>query len=109
MEATEVIVTNDHSGGAAPLFDETTEKARARLLPLIQSGIVPVVTGFIGATASGMPTTLGRGGSDYSATILGRCLPADEVWIWTDVNGVMTADPRIVPEARTLKSISYGR
>ncbi len=108
VEATEVIVTNDHSGGAAPLFDETTEKARARLLPLIQSGIVPVVTGFIGATASGMPTTLGRGGSDYSATILGRCLPADEVWIWTDVNGVMTADPRIVPEARTLKSISYG-
>jgi aspartate kinase len=69
---------------------------------------VPVVTGFIAATVDGVPTTLGRGASDYSATILGRCLQADEVWIWTDVDGVMTADPRIVPDARTLPSISYA-
>ena len=108
IEATELIVTTDTFGDAAPLFDETTEKVRARLLPLIQAGVIPVVTGFIGATRSGVPTTLGRGGSDWSGTILGRCLPADEVWIWTDVNGVMTADPRIVPEARTMPEVSYA-
>ena len=107
-EATELIVTNAHSGSAIPLYDLTAAKATKRLLPLIQAGIVPVVTGFIGATAEGIPTTLGRGGSDFSATILGRVLPADEVWIWTDVNGVMTADPRIVPDARTLAEISYA-
>jgi aspartate kinase len=67
-----------------------------------------VTTGFIGATPEGVVTTLGRGGSDYSAGILGAVLPADDVWIWTDVDGVMTADPRMVPEARTLSEISYG-
>jgi aspartate kinase len=108
VEATEIIVTDNHFGNAGPLFEESTVKTRAKLLPLIQAGIVPVVTGFIGATVEGLPTTLGRGGSDYSATIIGRCLPADEVWIWTDVDGVMTADPRIVPEARTLPVISYA-
>jgi len=108
VEATELIVTDGNFGGAGPLFEETSAKTRAKLLPLLEAGIVPVVTGFIGATVEGVPTTLGRGGSDYSATIIGRCLPADEVWIWTDVDGVMTADPRIVPEARTLPSISYA-
>ncbi len=108
VEATDVIVTTANFGGAEPIFDATTVKAKARLLPLIADNVVPVVTGFIGATADGVPTTLGRGGSDYSATILGRCLSAEEVWIWTDVDGVMTADPRIVPEARTLPSISFG-
>jgi aspartate kinase len=67
-----------------------------------------VVTGFIAATKDGVTTTLGRGGSDYTAAILGACLDADEVWIWTDVDGVMTADPRVVPEARTLPEISYS-
>jgi len=108
VEATELLITDDTFGNAAPLFDESTERSRARLLPLISKGVVPVVTGFIGATRTGVPTTLGRGGSDYSATILGRCLPADEVWIWTDVDGVMTADPRIVPGARTLATLSYN-
>lgn len=108
IEATELIVTNNTFGSAIPLFEETTAKCTERLLPLLKAGVVPVVTGFIGATVDGIPTTLGRGGSDYSATIIGRCLPADEVWIWTDVNGVMTADPRIVPEARTLPHISYA-
>lgn len=108
VEATELIVTNNAFGAATPLIAETTEKSRQRLLPLIEKGIVPVVTGFIGATIDGIPTTLGRGGSDYSATIIGRCLPASEVWIWTDVDGVMTADPRIVPDARTLATISYA-
>ena len=108
VEATEIIVTDNNFGGAGPLLEESTAKTRAKILPLIEAGIVPVVTGFIGATVEGVPTTLGRGGSDYSATIVGRCLPADEVWIWTDVDGVMTADPRIVPEARTLPAISYA-
>ncbi|MCD6520189.1 MAG: aspartate kinase [Anaerolineae bacterium] len=108
VEATEIIVTDDNFGRASPLLEETTRKTKARLLPLVEGGIIPVVTGFIGATVDGVPTTLGRGSSDYSATILGRCLPADEVWIWTDVDGVMTADPRIVPEARTLPQISYA-
>ncbi|MBW7897129.1 MAG: aspartate kinase, partial [Opitutaceae bacterium] len=71
-------------------------------------GLVPVVTGFIGATETGITTTLGRGGSDYSATILGRALKADEVWIWTDVNGVMTTDPRVVPEAHPISRLSYA-
>src|SRR5207249_3505501 len=75
--------------------------------PLLEKGIVPVVTGFIGATAEGQLTTLGRGGSDFSATILGAALDANEVIIWTDVDGVLTADPRLVPEARTIPVISY--
>ena len=108
IEATEVLVTDDNYGNAAPLMDATKRKAQARLLPLIAKGTIPVVTGFIGATVGGVQTTLGRGSSDYTATILGNCLPADEVWIWTDVDGVMTADPRIVPDARTLPSVSYA-
>jgi aspartate kinase len=88
-------------------MDLTRERCRARLRPLIEKGIVPVVTGFIGATEEGVLTTLGRGGSDYSATILGAALDADEVIIWTDVNGVLTADPRLVPGASTIPEISY--
>src|SRR5213082_3168276 len=88
-------------------MDLTREKSQARLFPLLEKGIVPVVTGFIGATVDGQLTTLGRGGSDFSATILGAALNADEVIIWTDVEGVLTADPRLVPEARTISEISY--
>jgi len=108
VEATELIVTDNISGRADPLMSQTREKAAARLLPLIADDSVPVVTGFIGATPGGMLTTLGRGGSDYSATILGAALDAAEVIIWTDVDGVLTADPRLVPEARTLREISYN-
>jgi aspartokinase/homoserine dehydrogenase 1 len=108
VEATELIVTDNISGRADPLMSQTREKAAARLLPLIADDSVPVVTGFIGATPEGMLTTLGRGGSDYSATILGAALDAAEVIIWTDVDGVLTADPRLVPEARTLGEISYN-
>ena len=108
VEATEAIVTNGRHGAATPLMDETREAAQARLLPLLAQGVTPVVTGFIAATKDGVTTTLGRGGSDYTAAILGACLDADEVWIWTDVDGVMTADPRVVPEARTLPEISYA-
>ncbi|MCD6290242.1 MAG: aspartate kinase [Anaerolineae bacterium] len=107
VDAGEIIVTDDHFGSANPLMDITRERVRARLLPLIEGGIVPVVTGFVGATQDGIATTLGRGGSDYSAAIIGSCLDADRVEIWTDVDGVFTADPRIVPEARTLPQLSY--
>ncbi len=108
VEATEILITDNNFGSAKPLLEESTARIRARLLPLIEAGVVPVVTGFIGATLDGIPTTVGRGGSDYSAAIVGRCLPAEEVWIWTDVDGIMTADPRIVPQARTLPTISYA-
>jgi bifunctional aspartokinase / homoserine dehydrogenase 1 len=107
VEATEVIVTDAFHGGAEPLMDLTREACEVTLRPKLAEGIVPVVTGFIGATADGVPTTLGRGGSDYSATILGAALQADEVIIWTDVDGVLTADPRLVPNARTIPEISY--
>ncbi len=108
VEASELIVTNDHFQNAHPDFALTTEKTRQRLEPILARGVVPVVTGFIGATPAGVITTLGRGGSDYSAAILGAVLPADDVWIWTDVDGVMTADPRLVPSARTLPEITYN-
>jgi aspartokinase/homoserine dehydrogenase 1 len=108
LDANELIVTNNHFQNAHPEFGATGRKTREIVLPLLEQGIVPVITGFIGATLEGVITTLGRGGSDYSAGIIGAVLPADEVWIWTDVDGVMTADPRIVPDARTLPEISYS-
>ncbi len=107
IEATELIVTDAFHGGAEPQMEPTKKKSQARLRPLLEEGIVPVVTGFIGATAEGQLTTLGRGGSDYSATLLGAAMDADEVIIWTDVDGVLTADPRLVAEARTIPVISY--
>jgi bifunctional aspartokinase / homoserine dehydrogenase 1 len=108
VDATDLVVTTDQFGAAEPLVEETRTKTRARLGPAIANGEIPVVTGFIGATADGVVTTLGRGGSDYSASIVAAALDADEVWIWTDVDGVMTANPTEVPEARTLSEISYS-
>ncbi|MEJ7619113.1 MAG: aspartate kinase, partial [Pyrinomonadaceae bacterium] len=108
VEATEVIITNDDYGQAEPLMDETRERAAGRLQPLLDEGVTPIVTGFIGATTEGIMTTLGRGGSDYSATILGGALDADEIIIWTDVSGVLTADPRLVSDAQPLGEISYN-
>lgn len=108
FESTELIVTNAHFQNAHPDFKATTEKVHSVLNPLLDEGIIPVITGFIGATPDGVITTLGRGGSDYSAAIIGSTLPADEVWIWTDVDGIMTTDPRIVKEARTLSEITYS-
>jgi aspartate kinase len=108
VDATDLVVTTDQFGAAEPLVDETRTKTCARLAPAISNGEIPVVTGFIGATVDGVVTTLGRGGSDYSASIVAAALDADEVWIWTDVDGVMTANPTEVPEARTLSEISYS-
>jgi aspartate kinase len=107
VEATQIIVTDDRFQNAQPDMDATFRRAHLVLDPILASGRIPVVTGFIGATPGGLTTTLGRGGSDYSASILGVALQASEVWIWTDVDGVMTADPRLVPEARTLAVLSY--
>ena len=107
VEATELIVTDSFHGGAEPQADATRQRSHARIGPILNAGQVPVVTGFIGATADGVLTTLGRGGSDYSATILGAALDAEEIIIWTDVEGVLTADPRLVSEARTIPEISY--
>ncbi|MCE9644437.1 MAG: aspartate kinase [Chloroflexi bacterium] len=108
IESTRFIVTNAHYQNAHPDFKATTDKTREILNPLLDEGIVPITTGFIGATPDGVITTLGRGGSDYTAAIIGSVLPAHDVWIWTDVDGVMTTDPRIVSTARTLPEISYG-
>src|SRR5208337_2542208 len=92
---------------AEPQMEQTRGRSHARILPLLERGIVPVATGFLGATQTGELTTLGRGGSDYSATILGAVLDADEVIIWTDVDGLMSADPRLVPDAYPIPEISY--
>ncbi len=108
VDATEVIITDDAFQNAVPLMDLTRDIAATRLGAMTRQGIVPVVTGFIGATQEGIITTLGRGGSDYTAAILGDCLDAAEVWILTDVDGVMTADPRVVPNARVIPQISFN-
>jgi aspartate kinase len=108
VDARELIVTDKTFQNGVPLMDATRAQVSTRLIPLLDEGIIPVVTGFMGATEDGVTTTLGRGGSDYSASILGNCLGADEVWTWTDVDGVMTADPRIVPDARVIPVLSYS-
>ncbi len=108
VDATDLIVTDRTFQNAVPLMDATRAKIVECLVPLMEDGLVPIVTGFIGATQDGITTTLGRGGSDYSAAILGTCLDADEVWTWTDVDGVMTSDPRIVPDAQVIPMLSYG-
>jgi bifunctional aspartokinase / homoserine dehydrogenase 1 len=107
VEATRFMVTDSNFQNASPIMGQIEEKARSVFEPLFQAGSVPVVTGFVGVTAEGVITTLGRGASDFSAAILGAALDADEVWIFTDVDGVMTADPRQVPNARSLPSLSY--
>ncbi len=107
VDSTQFIVTDAHFQDAHPDMEATKRRVRQILEPLTSQGRVPVVTGFIGATTEGVITTLGRGGSDYSAGILGAALPADDVWIWTDVDGVMSADPRVAPEARTIPELTY--
>lgn len=107
VEATRLIVTDDHFQSAHPDMPATNQLSQQALLPLLEAGKTAVTTGFIAATPGGVTTTLGRGGSDYSAAILGAALPAQDVWIWTDVDGVMTADPRLVPTARTIPVLSF--
>src|SRR5438067_13030351 len=106
VDAREYIVTSEDSDFLRVDFDETRKRCH-KLSKTAKSGVVPVITGFICSTPGGITTTLGRGGSDYSASIIGSCIKADEIQIWTDVNGVMTADPRIVTDARVLERVTY--
>ena len=106
VDAREIIITGEETDFLLVDFDETRKRCQ-KLVKMTKSGVVPVVAGFICSTPAGISTTLGRGGSDYSASIIGSCVKAEEIQIWTDVNGVMTADPRIVPEARVLDRVSY--
>lgn len=108
VNGAEAIVTDAVFGNATPLLEETRKKAGELLLPLLEQGVVPIVTGFNGSTVDGRPTTLGRGGSDFSASILAATLDAAELWIWTDVDGIMSADPRLVPGARVLDELTYS-
>jgi len=102
------IITDSTYGNAKPLLNITEVMVKDRLLPILKGGVVPAVTGFIGQDENGVITTLGRGGSDYTATILASALEADEVWIWKDVDGIMTADPNMVASAKTIPVLSYA-
>jgi aspartate kinase len=106
-DATEVMLTDDEFTVAQPLFAEIPARAEAVFLPALQAGKVVVTQGFIGKTKQGLISTIGRGGSDYSASIFGAALGVDEIQIWTDVDGMMTIDPRIVPSAKLIESMSF--
>lgn len=108
INGADVIVTDAVFGNATPIMEVTRKKAQERVKPLLEAGTIPVVTGFNGATMDGRPTTLGRGGSDFSASILAAALDASELWIWTDVDGIMSADPRLVKDARVLEAVTYS-
>ena len=108
VNAAQVIATDDVFGNASPLMEETRARATNVVRPLLDQRVIPVVTGFNAATVDGRPTTLGRGGSDFSAAILAAAMDAEELWIWTDVDGIMTGDPRLIPDARVLDEITYS-
>jgi bifunctional aspartokinase / homoserine dehydrogenase 1 len=108
INGADVIVTDAVFGNASPISDLTAKRCADRLVPLLQKQIVPIVTGFNGATQDGRPTTLGRGGSDFSASILAAAMDAAELWIWTDVDGIMSADPRLVENVAVLDEVTYA-
>ncbi len=107
VDSRRLIVTDDEYGAAQPLIDDTNELVKLELLPVIAAGEVPIMGGFIAANRGGETTTLGRGGSDYSAALIAAALGASELQIWTDVTGVMTCDPRICDSAKTIPVLSY--
>src|SRR5258706_4450282 len=107
VDSREIMITDDHFGAARPDAPAIEKRARKHLSTACAPGEIPVARGFIGATRNGETTTLGRGGSDWSAAILRGALVAAVVEIWTDVNGMMTADPRVVPEARSIAAITF--
>jgi len=108
VDARTVLVTDAEHTAAAPDMAATCARAAERLAPVLRDGRVAVLGGFIGATPAGITSTLGRGGSDYSAAIFGACLDVDEIQIWTDVDGMLTADPRIVPQPRLVPQLSFA-
>lgn len=107
VDARKVMVTSDHYTEAEPRPDAIAERARDSVAPILRAGSVPIMGGYIGATEGGVTTTLGRGGSDYSASLLGAALGAEDIQIWTDVDGMLTADPRVVPDARLIQQIRF--
>ncbi|MBK8481036.1 MAG: bifunctional aspartate kinase/homoserine dehydrogenase I [Proteobacteria bacterium] len=107
VDARALIVSDERYDGATVLREPTTERIRAGLQPLLNAAAIPVVTGYIAATPAGVTTTLGRSGSDYTATLIGAALGAEQIDIYTDVDGILSADPRLVKEARTLPQVSY--
>jgi aspartate kinase len=107
VDSRDCIVTDESFTRATPLFDETNSKLRELVQPIVDRGHVPVMGGFIGSTRSGVTTTIGRGGGDFSAAIVGAGLGAERIEIWTDVDGMMTTDPNICPDARRIKVISF--
>ncbi len=107
VDSRQCIVTDNTFMKATPLMEETNERLKSTLPPLLEAGKVPVMGGFIGATRAGITTTIGRGGSDYSAAIVGAGLGAERIDIWTDVDGMMTTDPNLCPDARRIKVISF--
>lgn len=108
VDARRIIVTDDEYGSAKPIWDETKNFIQLELNSLLEAGEIPIMGGFIASNRSGETTTLGRGGSDYSAALVGAALRAREIQIWTDVTGVLTCDPRICSDARTVKVLSYN-
>jgi len=108
VDARKCLVTDANHTRAVPQMAETRERSKKQIAPLLAKKRIPVMGGFIAATAQGVPTTLGRGGSDYSAAIIGAALGAERIEIWTDVEGMMTTDPRLCPDARTIKQISFN-
>lgn len=107
FDGSQLIVTDNNYQDAEPLWEITSQRIKERLVPAIENGISPIITGFIGATPDGTITTLGRGGSDFSAAIIAAYIDSDELTIWTDVDGVMTTDPRIDKRAKVLPYVSY--
>lgn len=107
VDAREFMITDDHFGAARPLMETVVERLESCVLPLLNTGRIPVTQGFIGFTPSGAYTTMGRESSDYSASIIGAAMKADMVQIWTDVDGILTADPRVVPDAQRISCISF--
>lgn len=107
LDARDFLITDGSFGNASPLMETTRSKTSGAVLPEVAAGRVVVTQGFIGATSDGITTTLGRGGSDYSASIIGVACDAREIQIWTDVDGMLTADPRVVPEARIIERVSF--
>lgn len=108
FDGTDVIVTNDVHGDASPLIEATRERIETNLNPMMERNIIPVITGFIGTTVDGKPTTMGRGGSDYTASVLAICMKADEIWVWSDVDGMMSADPHEITGASVIDEMSYN-
>ncbi len=107
VDSEEVVITDGRFGEASPIMEETRQAARRVLVPLLERNLIPVMGGFIGSTREGATTTLGRGGSDFSAAIVGAAISAEEIQIWTDVDGMMTCDPRLIPAAKMIERISY--